>query len=154
MRESSPKSVAAIGTSCAYCDRRGQQLEPCCDRPEHADRLVCQDSHDCLGVVLSLLHESEARLAEPMSYPVPQPGREPVVSLHADSDGVAPDAAPAAVSGRAELAARLTAARAVLADYVRWTSGEVLQASGAYDWQTWADRLATHLTYVIEAVSS
>jgi hypothetical protein len=44
---------------CAYCGRPGQDLEPCCDWPEHRDRLVCADVRGCMGVVLSVLHDRD-----------------------------------------------------------------------------------------------
>lgn len=50
--------------ACAYCERTGQQMEPCCDRPEHADRLVCAGVHGCMGVILGVLHEQEAPKAD------------------------------------------------------------------------------------------
>jgi hypothetical protein len=46
---------------CAYCGREMWRpgLEPCCDRPEHADRLVCADIKGCVGVVLTRLHKDD-----------------------------------------------------------------------------------------------
>jgi hypothetical protein len=63
-----------------------------------------------------------------------------------------------AEQGDAELQAHLTAGSALLADYQRWTGGETIigataESHGADDWATWADRLAQHLGWVIEAAS-
>lgn len=145
--------------ACAYCHRVGQPLEGCCDRPEHSGNLVCADVRDCLGVVLTLLHESEQRLAEPAPVVRPEPGGRRLCS-HADEDGrgmhwlrpgeVCPLAAGA--PGGAERQARVTAASAVLADYLRWTTGETVCVDGAGDWRSWADRLATHLGWVLGAL--
>jgi hypothetical protein len=145
---------------CAYCHRARQALEPCCDRPDHAGRLVCADSHDCLGVILGQLHESEARLPGRVLVTRPE-AADRRLCAHADYDGegmhwlepgeVCPRAA--AAPGAAERQARVTAASAALADYVRWTSAETVSVGGADDWQTWADRLAQHLGYVIDAVA-
>lgn len=46
---------------CGYCDREiwRDRLEPCCDRAEHAGRLVCVDSHGCTGVILLRLHDQQ-----------------------------------------------------------------------------------------------
>lgn len=190
MSESS-REPAMIGAACAYCGRARPLalLEPCCERPEHADRLVCADAHSCLGVVLGLLHESESRQEQPVDYPKPEPGRR--LCAHADDDGpmhwlepgeVCPrattsalpvastsvtsdatsdtrdDATSVATAVDAELAARITAGSALLADYLRWTTGATIigatpESGGAGDWAHWADRLAHHLGYVISAVS-
>jgi hypothetical protein len=44
---------------CVYCGRRMwlAGLEPCCDKPDHAGRLVCADVRSCVGVVLARLHD-------------------------------------------------------------------------------------------------
>ncbi len=59
----------------------------------------------------------------------------------------------AAAPGVAERQARVTAATAVLADFLRWTAGTTVSSHGAGDWQAWADRLAAHLGHLIEATS-
>jgi transcriptional regulator with XRE-family HTH domain len=48
---------------CEYCGRQiwRDRLEPCCDRPEHAGRLVCLDAHSCMGVILLRLHDQQHR---------------------------------------------------------------------------------------------
>jgi hypothetical protein len=155
---SSPLSEVFHQPACAYCHRAGQLLEPCCDRAEHARRLVCADAHECLGVVLGLLHESDARLAGPVPVAAPAAGRR--LCAHAGQDGegmhwLQPGevCARAAEPGEAERQARLTAGSALLADFLRWTAGETMSAQGAGDWQAWADRLAAHLGWVIEAAS-
>jgi hypothetical protein len=154
MGSSSPE-LSKIADGCAYCGRARPLalLEPCCERPEHSARLVCADAHECLGVVLALLHEQEQREAEWLASAAPRSattsapsGASTTVTVDAISD-------QRDATTSAERQARLTAARAVLADYVRWTSGEILQAGGAYDWQGWADRLAQHLGYVLDVVS-
>jgi hypothetical protein len=47
--------------TCAYCGREMWRpgLEPCCDKPRHAGRLVCADVRGCVGVVLARLHEDD-----------------------------------------------------------------------------------------------
>lgn len=49
----------------AYCGREKWRpgLEPCCDRPEHADRLVCADVRGCVGAVLAQVHDGARVLA-------------------------------------------------------------------------------------------
>ena len=54
----------------------------------------------------------------------------------------------------AELAARRTAAAAVLADFGRYASGEVFSANGIADWQTAALRLAAELRSVLDQLGS
>jgi hypothetical protein len=48
------------------------------------------------------------------------------------------------------MAARRTAAKAVLADYRRWERGEAINAGGIFDWQTAAMRLAAELRSLLE----
>jgi hypothetical protein len=47
--------------SCHYCGRTGQQLAPCCERPEHEHQLACVDVAGCRDVVLAQLQEQNDR---------------------------------------------------------------------------------------------
>jgi hypothetical protein len=54
----------------------------------------------------------------------------------------------------AELAARRTAAGAVLADFGRFSSGETVNAAGIADWQTAALRLSAELRSVLDQLAA
>jgi hypothetical protein len=54
----------------------------------------------------------------------------------------------------AELAARRTAATAVLADFGRYDRGEVSNAGGIFDWSTAAHRLAAELRSLLEQLGA
>jgi hypothetical protein len=51
----------------------------------------------------------------------------------------------------AELAARRTAAAAVLADYDEWLSGARISFHGVIDWRMAAERLAVELRSLLDA---
>ncbi len=54
--------IAPVQAPCVYCGREMwlAGLEPCCDKPEHAGRMVCADVRGCVGVVLARLHDQPA----------------------------------------------------------------------------------------------
>lgn len=126
-------------TACAYCQRTGQQMEPCCDRPEHAQRLVCADIRGCLGVILGILHEQEEREQAWLAGATPD-----------KSASTATLAVPQSEFGgmHPELRARITAASAVAADFTQETNAYLAAAvheAFLPDFIGWAWRLHSEL---------
>lgn len=107
--------------TCGWCGRLDREVRPCCEGHDH-DTMVCTDSRDCLAAIQAA--ESAAGVRE-----------------HA----------AAAETVTAELAARRTAAAAVLGDFRHATNEYATGALVNPDWLAWAMRLSAELSGLLAA---